>query len=144
MILIAHRGNLDGRIKKKENHPDYINKALKLNFNVEIDLFYFKKFLWLGHDRPSFKILNEKWLHNMSIWCHAKNIEALNYMLNFKKIHCFWHQKDDVTLTSKGIIWTYPNKEVHDKSVIVINKYIKKQDLPICMGVCSDYVIRYK
>ena len=65
-------------------------------------------------------------------------------MLNFKKIHCFWHQKDDVTLTSKGIIWTYPNKEVYDKSVIVINKYLKKKNLPNCMGICSDYVIRYK
>ena len=24
--------------------------------------------------------------------------------------HYFWHQEDDYTITSKGIIWAYPGK----------------------------------
>ena len=64
-------------------------------------------------------------------------------MMDHKKIHCFWHQKDDVTLTSRGFIWTYPNKKTYNKSIIVINKFIKKQELPKCMGICSDYVKKY-
>ena len=40
MILISHRGNLDGPQPENENRPDYIEKAL-LNYNVEIDIFFY-------------------------------------------------------------------------------------------------------
>ena len=52
------------------------------------------------------------------LWCHAKNIEALNLMLR-EGIHCFWHQEDDVTLTSKGYKWTYPGKQLTENSICV-------------------------
>ena len=35
MILIAHRGNIDGP-SEMENHPDHIQKALDAGFNVEV------------------------------------------------------------------------------------------------------------
>ena len=38
MLLIAHRGNINGPDKAKENHPDYINKAIEAGYNVEIDI----------------------------------------------------------------------------------------------------------
>lgn len=33
--------------------------------------------------------------------------------------NCFWHQEDDYALTSSGYIWTYPDKLLTDKSIIV-------------------------
>jgi hypothetical protein len=34
-------------------------------------------------------------------------------------IHCFWHQKDDFTITSQGFIWTYPGKPVCKNSIFL-------------------------
>lgn len=139
MILISHRGNLNGPQPENENRPDYIEKAL-LNYNVEIDIFFYKNELWLGHDNPQYKIKNLNWLENNKLWCHAKNLEALDKMLKYPKIHCFWHQNDDVTLTSKGYMWTYPNKRLFSNSIAVIKEKLDKNVLPACSGVCSDYV----
>ncbi len=140
MILISHRGNLNGRKKKYENHPDYLNEALNENFDIEIDLFLYDEYLWLGHDLPQYKINDIEWLKNKRIWCHAKNIETLNFLIKQNDIHCFFHQNDDVTLTSRGFIWTYPNKQVFDKSILVIENRISKDEMPFCYGVCTDYV----
>lgn len=57
-------------------------------------------------------------------------------------IHCFWHQEDDYTLTSKGYIWTYPNRPICSRSIIVCKtledtlNYSKTN----VHGICSDYV----
>ena len=37
MILISHRGNIDGKIVERENHPEYIDEAIALGYDVEID-----------------------------------------------------------------------------------------------------------
>ena len=37
MRLIAHRGNINGRNKKRENEIEYILEALNLGYDVEID-----------------------------------------------------------------------------------------------------------
>ena len=144
MFFISHRGNLIGPNKEKENHPTYIELALEKGFDVEIDIFYINKILWLGHDEPQYKIKDINWLKNKKLWCHAKNIEALHFLIDYKDIHSFWHQNDDVTLTSKGFIWTYPNKPFYDKSIIVITKNISFKNIPNCLGVCSDYISNLK
>ena len=38
MILIAHRGNIDGPNPEMENNPQYIDKAIDSGYNVEIDV----------------------------------------------------------------------------------------------------------
>jgi hypothetical protein len=119
MILISHRGNLDGRLKNVENSPDYITFALNQGYDVEIDIWYVDFKFYLGHDEPLYKI-EEKFLENKNLWCHAKNEEALFKMLQNQKIHCFWHQSDDYTLTSKGIPWVYPGKKVSEKGIWVL------------------------
>ena len=139
MIFIAHRGNLYGK-NKLENNPSFIDKALKLGHNVEIDVWKIGDKIFLGHDNPEYEVENS-YLLNDNFWCHAKNLEALEYMLE-NKIHCFWHQEDDFTLTSKGYIWTYPEKRVCKKSIIVCKteeetrKYYNKD----IAGICSDYI----
>ncbi len=142
MIFISHRGNLDGPQPENENKPDYVESALK-NYNVEIDVFFYKSEFWLGHDKPEYKINKLNWLQNNKLWVHAKNLEALNQLLQYPSIHSFWHQNDDVTLTSRGYMWTYPNKKLFNKSIAVINKKNNKEDLPKCSGICSDYIKSY-
>ena len=136
---ISHRGNLFGPIKQNENKPEYINNALEKGFEVEIDVFIWKSKLWLGHDNPLYEIA-VKFLRNPKLWCHAKNLEALNYLLEYKDINVFWHQEDDFTLTSKGYIWTYPNKDITSKSILVVQEDISKNEIPNCLGICSDYI----
>ena len=140
MILISHRGNINGKNSEKENHPDYILKALKMNYNVEVDVWYKNNELYLGHDNPQYKIHND-FLKNEKIWCHAPNIAALNYL---DKIDChyFWHQEDDVTITNRGYFWTYPGKNLTEKSICVLPE-ISNYEKILCAGICSDFIENY-
>ncbi len=104
LIVISHRGNINGPDKHVENHPDQIKKAISLGYDVEIDVWYKENQLYLGHDKPQYKV-DLTFLKNSRLWCHAKNLKALKYMLA-NKIKCFWHQEDNFTLTSNGYIWT--------------------------------------
>ena len=84
MKLISHRGNIDGPNIERENEPLYIFEALEKKFDVEIDVWWKENQFWLGHDKPQYCVKKE-FLQNKKLWCHAKNIEALNKMLEDKK-----------------------------------------------------------
>ena len=103
MIFISHRGNISGISSNDENNPDYINVALKLGYEVEVDVRFENGKFFLGHDFSQYHIDNE-FLLNSKIWCHAKTKEALEALEKIKA-HYFWHQEDDYTITSKGYIW---------------------------------------
>ena len=141
MILISHRGNLNGR-SNRENEPDYIHEALVKDFDVEIDVWYVGGDFWLGHDKPQY-LTEKNFLENPKLWCHAKNINALNEMLK-EGIHCFWHQEDDVTLTSKGYMWTYPGKKLTDTSISVLPELNDEDLSKNILGICSDYIVNYE
>ena len=144
MILISHRGNINGPNKDRENSPDYILEALQ-NYHVEIDVWLINGQFMLGHDVPTY-ITNGLFLSNPKLWCHAKNLEALVAMQHFSSIHCFWHQNDDVTLTSRNYIWTYPGKQIaSERAIAVVPEQVEfNWDISMAYGVCSDYVQRYK
>ena len=63
MIYISHRGNVNGKIPNKENHPDYIKLALSNGYDVEIDVWYDNGY-WLGHDEPTYNITKDFLLNN--------------------------------------------------------------------------------
>jgi hypothetical protein len=142
MILISHRGNISGINKKSENNPDRILEVLSLGYNVEIDVWVVKGDLFLGHDSPQYKI-DLPFLSDVRLWCHAKNIDALETMLNANNIHCFWHQNDDYTLTSRGYIWTYPNQKLSNISIAVLPETVKNYDISNAFGICSDIIKAY-
>ena len=143
MILISHRGNIDGAIPERENSPDYIMEAIRQGYDVEVDVWYSNNTFWLGHDNPEYQIGLYFLLENADkLWCHAKNIEAIVEMKKEKTINCFWHQKDDITLTSKGHIWAYPGKQPIKNSIAVMPE-IYNDDLDKCIGICSDYISNY-
>ena len=135
MILISHRGNLNG-LSVRENEPEYIHESLVHDFDVEIDVWYIEDEFWLGHDIPQYKI-EENFLENPRLWCHAKSIDTLYKMTSNSLIHCFWHQEDDVTLTSRGYLWTYPGKQLTKKSICVLPEKRFEAEMA---GVCSDYI----
>ncbi len=141
MYLIAHRGNLNGPNPKEENKPEYILAALDKGYHVEVDV-WLTSFdgLYLGHDCPLHAI-EVGFLQNDKLWCHAKNLAALSLMME-KNIQCFWHESDDYTLTSSGFIWTYPGKNITNKSIIVCDDLVDTRRLydSSVSGVCSDYV----
>ena len=56
MILISHRGNISGENPEKENHPEYIDKAISLGYDVEIDVWDDSGKIVLGHDVPQYEI----------------------------------------------------------------------------------------
>ena len=140
--LISHRGNLSGRIPEQENNPSYINEALDKGFNVEIDVWYENSNWYLGHDKPMYKIEFD-YLKNNKLWCHAKNLEALEGMIADDKIHCFWHQEDDLTLTSRNIFWVYPGKPYNHNSICVLQNVNDKISGKV-LGICSDFIVNYK
>ena len=144
MLLISHRGNLFGPDDLLENNPTKVAELVNRGFHVEVDVWSKDGKLYLGHDSPSVFVTTDFILHP-NIWCHAKNLEALEYLLTIGA-HCFWHQTDNYTLTSENIIWTYPGYTGTSKSIIVC-KTIKETEKALqqdVYGVCSDYVGYYK
>ena len=140
MIFISHRGNISGPKPERENSLSYIEEALDLGFDVEIDI-WARNQLWLGHDKPEtpcpMKFLIKNFNH---LWIHCKNLEALDILSEFKLLNYFWHETDDFTLTSKNFVWTYPGKRVSNKSVLVVDD-ARNYGGPPCFGLCSDYLI---
>jgi hypothetical protein len=50
MILIAHRGNLNGPNPEHENKPEYLLNAINKGYNVETDLWLIDKKLYLASE----------------------------------------------------------------------------------------------
>ena len=140
-ILIAHRGNTNGKQPSSENEPSHINTVLDCGYDVEIDVRLLEGRWYLGHDIPQYHV-NLEFLKKTGLWCHAKNLEALKGMLA-ENIHCFWHQNDDYTLTSQGYIWSYPGIETDSKTICLMPE-ISGRTSTHSYGICSDFVERYR
>jgi len=139
MKHIAHRGNLNGPNSEKENHPDYILTALKLGYDVEIDVWYINNQWHLGHDKPQYENIRYDFLLKSNLWLHAKNGDAFYTLLQDSDCNVFWHTDEDWVLTSKGFIWTYPNKTLYLNSVCVLPELGYNGDIKKCFAVCGDY-----
>ena len=142
MILISHRGNLNGPNEDRENSPYYIMEAIDEGYDVEVDLWWVDGKVYLGHDEPQYEV-SDKWLGERidKLWIHCKNVESLNWIRN-TSLHYFWHEQDTLTLTSKNHMWVYPSKQPIIGSIAVMPE-IHNDDISKCLGVCSDFIKRY-
>jgi hypothetical protein len=151
MRVIAHRGNVDGPDSENENKYTFIQSALDLGFDVEIDVWVVDSNIYLGHDKPQYA------LEKSSVadigdrgWFHCKNLEALEYFKdNLNSLNYFWHQSDDYTITSNGYFWTYPGKSIGSQSIIVLPEIIEENDVVKMLekkpyGICTDYPKQYR
>jgi hypothetical protein len=141
MILIAHRGNINGRLSWYENRPDYVTETLSLGYDVEIDVWYVKNALYLGHDEPQYEI-DYDFLRNPMLWIHCKNIEAME-LLSGKWLNAFAHQ-DGLIITPNGYLWTAPGLPITSRSIAVMPEMVPNWNIVLACGVCTDYPVKYK
>lgn len=149
MVIISHRGNLNGP-SELENHPDQIEKCLYKNLECEIDLWFVKGKFYLGHDEPQYKV-NFEWLVSFEkkLWVHCKNAESLE-ILTCSKTHSlnyFWHQSDNYVITSKKFIWVFPGQDLIANSIAVLPETWKSSKfnskINVAFGICTDYPEAY-
>jgi hypothetical protein len=151
MILIAHRGLINGPNRQLENTEFAITVALTEGFDVEVDVWFDEndQSWFLGHDGPTHNTTLE-FLSQPGLWLHCKNMPAANKLrasiCGYPNLNFFWHENDQRTLTSQGYWWTFPNQELGYASVAVMPEwYINVENLDLCKtwncsGICSDYV----
>ena len=147
MILISHRGNINGKDESKENKPSYIVDAIRKGYNVEVDFWYDNGKFVLGHDEPQYSIpLDFIENYYRYLWIHCKNHDALSKFVEIDRggvyFNYFWHDSDDVIITSKGYMWANPGTYI-EGSIAVMPEY-KKDKVEGRLGVCSDYIINYE
>ena len=145
MILYAHRGNIGGKEVESENQPDYIDFALKSGFNVEIDVHYTDNKFYLGHDEPLYEV-DESYLENSKLICHAKTSDTFMMMLKNRYIHSFWNNKDLFAITTEGFLWSLDGKKgiISNPKLILcdvgLRGFVSKGHYEKFYGICSDYV----
>ena len=107
MKYIAHRGNVDGINESLENSLEYIDRAIGMGYDVEIDLRMKDGTLFLGHDEPQYPV-SLGWLFERknSLWIHAKDFESLAFLSN-TNLRYFYHSNEPYTLTSNGYILSH-------------------------------------
>lgn len=151
MILISHRGNTERRYSLYENEPNYIDLALIEGYDVEVDVRYIGDKLFLGHDEPQYEVSIE-WFRERknNVWIHCKNIPSFIFFNeeckkagNMQEFIYFAHDKDFGALTSNGYIWLMYGFQPMKNTIAVLPE-IYNEDVSKCVGVCSDYINKYK
>ena len=147
MIIVSHRGLLDGPDPTLENNPETIDHALSLDYHVEIDLRIKNGNPWLGHDKADYEV-DLHYLSNLKLVIHCKEIEALEFAYkHLSPYNYFWHENDKYTITNHGWLWAYPGVKLLKDSFAVLPEL--HYDFPTIntlkvRGVCSDYVNKLK
>lgn len=150
MILISHRGNIDGPIPIQENHPTYIDIAIQKGYHVEIDIWIIDNDqIFLGHDEPQY-LIDISFLNKNKdvLLCHAKNLSAMEFLVQYG-YHCFSHDTDPYIYTNKGDIIAHPKSKLSSNTICMMpelcdkNKYCVA-DIFKAKGICSDYINSYK
>ena len=130
-----------------ENHPSYIDKAIKCGYDVEIDVWVSNGVLYLGHDKPTYEVSLDWLLVRSSIlWVHCKNMESLSYFNKYdettsKQFNYFSHDVDMGVLTSNNYIWS---TNLYDRGILVLPEVFDKEPIKTTFGICSDVIEKYK
>ena len=153
-MYIAHRGNMYGPCPEKENSPAHIQDALDAGFDAEVDVWGDERgLLHLGHDGPQYPVdLDFLMARASRLWIHAKNMSALEALLEHPELHVFSHDADPVVLTSKRVPWVYPGAPMGrgGKGVRVMPERVSwgyEEEVGLgtgAMAVCSDFVGVYR
>lgn len=120
MKIISHRGNYAGPRPDRENKPSYIDTAISMGLEVEVDVWEKDGSLFLGHDGPE-TLVNANWISNRisRLWLHCKNLEAAQSLSHIPRAKFFCHSSDPYVLTSTGHIWVHDPRLPIDSSCIV-------------------------
>lgn len=151
MFKISHRGNLRGPDPAIENLPEHVASLLRQGYQVEVDVRTGgpdQRLLFLGHDQPQYAV-TESFLQTPGLWCHAKDFGALQRLATLN-VHYFWHDQDEMVLTSNRVPWIHPKVDVAKlpielakKSVLVLPELspTAKEYWGRCYAICTDFVL---
>jgi len=137
--FIAHRGNTEGKQPEFENTIEYLNHAYDLCGGIECDIRTYNGKLYYGHDEP-IELVDTNLIRQYHWFCHAKDLESLSTLIAFGA-NTFWHQKDTVTITTKGYIWCYPHVHLQDSHRAIWTDFddeFTSMDQIGGWGLCSD------
>jgi len=144
MKIISHRGNITGIVPEKENRPSYIDSAIQLGYDVEVDLRFKDNKFWLGHDYPQY-LIDMKWmsLRKDNLWFHCKDIESALELSKHNGFKYFCHSNDEYVLVSTGHLWVHNLNGIINQNCIIplldeatIINY--KNSTPY--AVCTDFI----
>lgn len=148
--IISHRGNINGPRSDQENEPSYIDAAIALGFDVEIDVRYVDGQFYLGHDNPDHAIDIEWFLARKNVlWVHCKNLDAAYQFIKLNlEVRCFCSISDPFCFMTQGYLWLN-DVEVEPKDNCIVPllnisdiKSYKFMYQPY--GVCTDYPTEIK
>ena len=142
LILIAHRGNIDGRVEDKENTPGYLESALKAGYNVSCDVGMLHGAFVLPTPGGYHK-LPYAFLSNPRMWFRTADPVTLD-ALCAANAHAV-PASVDVTLTSVHYLWCMPDAVLTPRSIAVFPELAKPDWLHAAepAGLCSNEISRY-
>lgn len=149
MKIISHRGNINGPLPEKENRPSYIDCAIQLGYEVEVDLRIFDNEIWLGHDEPQYKI-NLSWmeLRKNKIWYHCKDINSALFLSELNDgYQYFCHTQDSFVCTSRNYFWVHDlTNKINENCIIplISKEDIKNYNNKEPYAICTDFVTEIK
>lgn len=141
MIIISHRGNLEGRTEL-ENSPAQIDEALNQFLPVEVDLRKYKGEIFLGHDEPQYKIDWDWLLDRPTLIVHVKTLDLIDDIAS-KDIEWFYHVNEPVTFTSRGLQWSMPGYFFKHGISVELGTYDPNIAQNVA-GICTDYPLDWK
>lgn len=141
MIIIAHRGNIDG--------PDSCNHDLKKiadgigqGYYMELDLWKIDGNFYFGHDTPEKLICLDDFDHP-KVFFHLKNL----FLPRLKFADAFSIDHDNFVLTLRGRLWCNYGAGFAENSVVCAPELVKSEE-PLenflrshqkAWGICTDY-----
>jgi hypothetical protein len=142
---VCHRGNVSGPQKELENNFGILIQRSIQGYRVEVDVWYHEQNLWLGHDKPEYKITLD-WLASCKKrLIHAKDGKTFEYLLleagkRALDLHVFYHTEEDYVLTNKGLVICYPGKPLLEGSLCMMPERAKyrPEDFQKSFSICSD------
>lgn len=139
--FIAHRGNTTGPKPDFENTIDYMRSALNDGYDVECDLIMYDNQLYFGHDEPQ-EAVDLEFIHNSNVWCHAKNLDAMCVLIEMNT-NAFWHQNDNITITTRNYIWCFPGIHINSRRAIWLDLHDRPLPNKIenIHAICGDVAV---
>ena len=84
MLLISHRGNLNGIHEKRENNSSYINETLNNGYDVEVDVRFKDNKFFLVNYTNQYEIKKVS-IHNVDkMWGLGTTEDLNNFIQNIR------------------------------------------------------------
>lgn len=143
---ICHRGNVKGPVKELENNFGILIQRSIQGERVELDVWYHENNLWLGHDKPEYKVTLDWLISDKRRLIHAKDGKTFEHLVQEAgkralDIHVFYHTEEDYILTNKGLIICYPGKPLLEGSLCMMPERASYscEELQKSFSICSDF-----